>query len=89
MKKGFLVKITGNVQGVGFRANAKKQAELLDLAGFVQNQADGSVLIEAEGDESALQALLEWCRQGSQAATVNKVDYQEIKVQNYQGFSVR
>jgi acylphosphatase len=89
MKKGYLIKITGFVQGVGFRANTKKHAELLGLAGFVQNQADGSVLIEAEGDESALQELLEWCRQGSQEATVNKVDYKQIRVQNYQGFSVR
>lgn len=89
MIKSYQIQVRGRVQGVSFRANAKHRAESLNLTGFASNQADGSVLIAAEGEESALRELLEWCRQGSPAASVNKVEYKEINVQNYQGFNVR
>lgn len=44
---------TGRVQGVGFRATAHAAARGLRIVGFVRNERDGSVLLEAqvEGDE--------------------------------------
>jgi acylphosphatase len=49
---------TGHVQGVGFRFTARKIAEKLGLAGFVQNLPDGRVEIVCEGDKSVLDDFL-------------------------------
>jgi acylphosphatase len=52
MKKHFNIRISGRVQGVFFRASTKAKAEELGISGFVQNEPDGSVYIEAEGEEA-------------------------------------
>ena len=48
----------GQVQGVGFRATACRLARARGLNGFVRNQADGRVYLEAEGEPAALEGLL-------------------------------
>jgi len=45
----------GNVQGVGFRYTTRNVAAGYDIAGWVRNEPDGSVLCEVEGDEPELQ----------------------------------
>lgn len=52
------VRFTGRVQGVGFRATARDCAQRLALAGWVRNEPDGSVLMEAQGDEDTLSRLI-------------------------------
>ncbi|MCE9584252.1 MAG: acylphosphatase [Planctomycetes bacterium] len=44
----------GRVQGVGFRARAKNAAERFGVAGWVRNEADGSVACVAEGEDTAV-----------------------------------
>lgn len=66
-------RIRGRVQGVGFRAFAQREAERLGLSGFVRNEPDGSVTVEAEGARSALEALLEALRRGPRHAAVADV----------------
>jgi acylphosphatase len=56
MKMHLLIK--GNVQGVGFRATAKREAEKLGLKGFARNLADGNVEIIAQGSKSELEMFL-------------------------------
>ncbi len=68
------IKVTGQVQGVFFRYSTKAEAERLGLTGFVRNEPDGSVKIVAEGEEEALQKLVEWCRKGTEYSKVEKVD---------------
>jgi len=68
------MKISGDVQGVGYRMSAYWVARKLHIAGFVMNEPDGSVYIEAEGDEDALKEFLEWCRKGPITAKVTKLD---------------
>ena len=46
--------ITGQVQGVGFRYRARYAAQTLDLTGWVQNEDDGSVTLEVQGDPENL-----------------------------------
>ena len=46
--------VSGRVQGVGFRYWVKEEAEALGLKGWVRNLRDGSVEVEAEGEEDAL-----------------------------------
>ncbi len=56
--KRFLVRYEGHVQGVGFRFNAVKQSEGLNLNGFVRNEPDGAVLLDVEGSVGELKCLL-------------------------------
>ena len=53
------VRYVGRVQGVGFRATARNIAAAFPVTGFVRNEADGSVLIEIQGDESAVAGVIE------------------------------
>jgi len=73
--KRLIAKIYGDVQGVGFRYEAKRRADDLGLKGFARNEQDGSVYLEAEGGERKLNALLDWCRKGSEAAFTRKIDF--------------
>ncbi len=59
------IKIHGQVQGVFFRDSAKQAADKLGIKGFAKNEADGTVYIEAEGEEAGLGKFLEWCRRVS------------------------
>jgi len=54
----YTVHFTGRVQGVGFRYTAQHIAATHDISGFVQNLADGRVLLVAEGESAALDAYL-------------------------------
>ena len=68
------IKIFGRVQGVLFRASAKKKAEELQIIGFARNEPNGSVYIEAEGEKENLEKFLNWCHKGPLFATVEKVE---------------
>ncbi len=74
MQKHLNVKISGRVQGVFFRYSAKRKAEKLDIMGFARNEPDGTVYIEAEGEEKTLKQFLAWCRKGPAFARVEKVE---------------
>lgn len=72
--KRLIIKIYGDVQGVGFRDAAYWTARKMHVAGFVMNDPEGFVYIEAEGDEHALQEFLSWCRKGPVTAKVSHVE---------------
>jgi len=82
------IRVRGKVQGVFFRATTKAVADQLGVKGSVLNEADGSVFIEAEGDNFALEMLLEFCHKGSDRAEVEKVEVTESQVKNYRNFEV-
>ena len=86
MRRQILVKITGRVQGVFFREGAKTEATRLGLAGLARNEPDGSVLVQAEGEESDLRALLGWGRRGPETAQVESVDYSFAEPTGLSGF---
>lgn len=67
------LRITGRVQGVGFREALREEALRLGLTGWVRNRTDGSVEALAQGSEAALAALLAWARRGPPAARVARV----------------
>lgn len=86
--KHLQITVRGAVQGVFFRASTKAVADQIRVRGFVMNQPDGSVYIEAEGDRFALDQFLEWCHEGPDKALVENVETHEGKVKNYRNFEV-
>ena len=72
--KSLIIKIYGEVQGVGFRDAAYWTARKMHVAGFVMNDPGGFVYIEAEGDEAALNDFLTWCNKGPVTAKVSRVE---------------
>lgn len=83
------IHVRGIVQGVCFRAATRAQAQTLGVRGFVRNEADGSVYIEAEGEPASLGRLVEWCHRGPPGAEVEAVDTEQGAVKNHAGFTVK
>ncbi len=68
--------VSGNVQGVFFRAHTKQKANELRLHGWVRNIPGGRVEIMAQGKKKQLRELVFWCEhEGSPASAVGKVDF--------------
>jgi acylphosphatase len=67
-------RITGRVQGVGFRNFTQTQARRLDVTGWVRNERDGSVRMEAEGTRKALESLADAVQDGPRLAQVQAVE---------------
>lgn len=82
------IQVFGRVQGVSFRAHTQDKAESLGLAGFVCNEADGSVYVEAEGAESALADLVRWLRQGPPMANVVRVEVAAGALRSFYDFRI-
>ncbi|MBR9921900.1 MAG: acylphosphatase [Bacteroidetes bacterium] len=89
MEKRYRITITGRVQGVYYRASTQRQAQSLNLSGWVRNKADGSVEAEAQGPEPQLLALLKWCEKGPEFARVDAVTHAEISLQEEDGFVIK
>lgn len=73
MIKHVKIKIVGVVQGVNFRYYTQARARVLNINGFARNEDDGSVYIEAEGEEAKLNELLKWCQDGPASARIDSV----------------
>lgn len=73
-KKRLVLKLSGDVQGIGLRYQAIQQARRLGITGWVQNQTDGSVIIIAEGSEESLNQLKNWCHKGPDWAKIKKIE---------------
>ena len=84
------VTVYGLVQGVAFRHYTSLRAMELGVSGWVRNLPDGSVAGVFEGDENAVNALVDWCRQGPPAAVVERLELrQEVCSGEFRGFSIR
>lgn len=68
--KALRVRITGRVQGVGYRAWTVRQAGALGLRGWVRNEPDGSVLALIGGGADAVDRMLGLFRAGPRGARV-------------------
>ena len=78
----------GRVQGVFFRDTTRRVASARGVAGWVRNRPDGSVEAVFEGDADAVEAMLEFCRQGPPNAAVDRVDVSDEAAEGLAGFKV-
>jgi acylphosphatase len=82
--------ISGQVQGVFFRANTRRKASELGLKGWVRNVPDGMVEVLAEGRKHSLDKLIEYCRKGPEGASVENIEIKWGEFRNeFGGFDVR
>jgi len=86
--KHIKIKVTGKVQGVFFRVSTKAVADQMGIKGLVKNEKDGSVYIEAEGEETFLAMFLDWCKEGPDKSVVENVETEHGELKNYRNFEV-
>ncbi|MEK7618414.1 MAG: acylphosphatase [Patescibacteria group bacterium] len=79
MTKHIKLKITGQVQGVGFRWSSYEKFVELGLTGKAENGKDGSVEVDVSGEDFNLEKFVEWARVGSQGARVGGIEVNEIE----------
>ena len=68
-------KVSGKVQGVWFRKYALDSARDIGIVGMVKNLGDGTVLVNASGDDENLRKFKELLKNGSPNSRVDKIDY--------------
>ncbi len=89
MKKCAKITISGRVQNIGFRYNAQIIANEHNITGYVKNMRNGTVFIEAEGEESDLEKFISWCRKGPTWSYVENTDIEYIPLNGYSDFKIR
>ena len=87
-KLHYQIYVSGRVQGVGFRHEARIAARYHGLSGIVKNLSDGRVYIEAEGSREALDHFTDWCRKGPKYGIVEAITKTKGKIVGYVGFNV-
>jgi acylphosphatase len=85
----YRIRVSGRVQGVFYRASTKTKADELGLSGWVQNEPDGSVLMEIQGEKEAIDKMIEWCHSGPPHAVVDNVEKEEISLREFVRFEIR
>ena len=86
--KHYNITVSGKVQGVFYRQTTLEIAQQLGLKGFVRNESNGNVYIEAEGPEHQLKKLAEWCKTGPKRAIVSHVEVEEGGIKNHSSFEI-
>jgi acylphosphatase len=91
-KKKIQVKaiISGRVQGVFYRAETKKAADKFGIQGYVKNMPNGSVEAVFEGDNSIVEKMLNWCKEGPPAARVENILSEKLEaLSNFEAFLIQ
>jgi acylphosphatase len=81
--------VSGRVQGVYYRATTRETARERGVDGWVKNLDDGRVEAVFEGEEAAVEAMVEFCHGGSERAEVTDVDVTYGDPEGLDGFEVR
>ena len=82
------VRVSGRVQGVGFRFFAERAAREAGVRGWVRNLPDGSVESAVEGDEAAVARYLERLREGPRTGRVTDVRVEETDPSGFESFDI-
>ena len=68
------IRVSGRVQGVGYRDALRAEAERLGVRGWVRNRLDGSVEALLQGNHDSVKRLIDWARRGPPAARVSGLE---------------
>lgn len=82
------LKIRGKVQGVFYRASAKKIAMEIGVTGWVKNTPEGDVEAVVTGENAQLQTFIAWCKEGPEGAIVSDVVVTEKETITFETFSI-
>lgn len=88
MKKATRIYIYGTVQGTFFRIFVKKNADDLNLKGYVRNKEDGSVEAWFEGDSKDIERMIELCKKGPEHSIIKRLDIIEESLQGLKEFKI-
>jgi acylphosphatase len=83
------MRISGRVQGVGYRYSARSVALQLSIKGFIRNLPGGDVYIEAEGNPDQMTAFENWCRHGPTRARIDTVNSNSDEIVGFSDFEIR
>lgn len=82
--------VRGDVQGVGFRYFTRQNASLYGICGWVKNMPDGSVEIDAEGNDYNMAEFIKAIKRGNGYSRVESVTVKELnEIIGYGAFSIR
>jgi len=83
------VVVHGRVQGVSFRVLTGERARSRGLAGWIRNRPDGAVEAVFEGDDEAVESLVDWCGRGPAGAEVDSLEVSREAPRGEAGFAIR
>lgn len=84
------IHVTGRVQGVWFRQSTKNTAAQYGVKGWCCNNPDGSVTAVFEGEETAVNAVINWCKRGPDMARVDDLQIEwQTPTGEFDRFSIR
>lgn len=89
MKKHIKIIVHGRVQGVGFRFSCAEAAYKYGITGYVKNRPDGTVYIEAEGNEENITLFRDWCKKGPLWAHVSELEEELSSLKDYSTFEIK
>ena len=81
--------LAGSVQGVGLREATRRRACELGVHGWVRNERDGTVAVHAEGPPRAVDALIDFLREGPRGASVEGLSFADARVEGHEQFAIR
>jgi acylphosphatase len=81
--------VHGRVQGVFFRDTARRMAQSRGVAGWARNTPDGTLEAVFEGEPDAVEAMIDFAREGPRGAVVERVDVIEDEPEGLTEFRVR
>jgi acylphosphatase len=79
----------GRVQGVFFRDSTRREAERRGVSGWARNTPEGTVEAAFEGDDHAVEAMVEFVRAGPGHADVSQVEVHNEAAEGLSGFDIR
>lgn len=86
--QSFHLIISGKVQGVFFRATAKKVAEKYNITGWIKNSPVNKVEAIISGDSNDVKKFIHWCNDGPSGAKVSQVEIVEEPITEFSGFKI-
>jgi len=90
METAISFRVTGRVQGVGFRVFVKETGQQLGLVGWAKNESDGSVIGLVEGDHGLLVEFIKQVKIGNRWSSVKGLEEYPQRVSgDFQGFEIR